>query len=105
MELLTVKQLKNITEEISIFSPEATDIIYSMCYHLIKDLEPGIEVTIGFSPTNILEYGIQTGDNSYSGAAYHFPHWAVGYVPNEKTIKNLKYESFTMASNLLESFY
>lgn len=42
-----------------------------------EDDEPFIELTIGCGPTG---WNYQTGDNSYSGAAYHYPYWGVGRV-------------------------
>lgn len=36
---------------------------------------PSIQVTIGANIEG--EWSYQTGDNSYSGAAYNYPHWAV----------------------------
>ncbi|MEN9870213.1 MAG: hypothetical protein RLZZ171_1201 [Cyanobacteriota bacterium] len=33
-------------------------------------------VTIGFSD-DLLEYGYQTGNNSYSGTEYFYPNWVV----------------------------
>lgn len=47
------------------------------------DDKPGMQVTIGFTPHNwrndgrSMAWGYQTGDNSFAGAAYHHPHWAV----------------------------
>lgn len=40
------------------------------------DDEPSMQLTVGFSADGS-EYGYQTGDNSYTGGAYGFPHWAV----------------------------
>lgn len=40
------------------------------------DDKPGIQLTIGWSAESG-EWGYQTGDNSYTGGAYHYPHWAV----------------------------
>jgi hypothetical protein len=40
-----------------------------------NDDTPGIQLTIGCDEEGNWDY--QTGDNSYSGAAYHYPHWAV----------------------------
>jgi hypothetical protein len=37
--------------------------------------EPGIQLTIGANESG--EWNFQTGDNSYSGAAYPYPLWAV----------------------------
>ena len=39
------------------------------------DETPGIQLTIGWEPSGGWSY--QTGDNSYTGGAYRFPHWAV----------------------------
>lgn len=39
------------------------------------DDKPGMSLTVGANETG--EWGYQTGDNSYSGGAYFYPHWAV----------------------------
>src|SRR6478609_998098 len=39
------------------------------------DETPGIQLTIGAHEKG--DWSYQTGDNSYSGGAYGFPHWAV----------------------------
>jgi hypothetical protein len=39
------------------------------------DDEPGIQLTIGWDGKK--DWSFQTGDNSYTGGAYHYPHWAV----------------------------
>lgn len=45
------------------------------------DDTPGIQLTVACD--NDGEWDFQTGDNSYSGAAYHYPHWAVvGVYPD-----------------------
>ena len=40
---------------------------------------PGMQVTIGYSP-HTGEWDYQTGDNSYSGAVYFHPHWAIVHL-------------------------
>ncbi|MCP3665728.1 MAG: hypothetical protein GY696_25075 [Gammaproteobacteria bacterium] len=40
---------------------------------------PCLQVTIGVSDDG-KTWGYQTGDNSYTGGAYGFPHWGVTYV-------------------------
>lgn len=40
------------------------------------DDEPGIQYTLACNDDQS-EYAAQTGDNSYTGSAYSFPHWAV----------------------------
>ena len=47
------------------------------------DTLPNMPVTIGITmegPDEIEAFGVQSGDNSYSGAAYHHPHWGVGWL-------------------------
>ena len=41
----------------------------------IEDDVPGILLTVGWSLTG--EWSYQTGDNSFTGGAYGYPHWAV----------------------------
>lgn len=46
------------------------------CRADIDDDTPGIQVTVGWSDeTGAWSY--QTGDNSFTGGAYGYPHWAV----------------------------
>lgn len=40
------------------------------------DDTPGIQLTVGCD-TETGEWSYQTGDNSYTGSAYHYPDWAV----------------------------
>jgi len=39
------------------------------------DNVPGMQVTVGADETG--DWSYQTGDNSYSGGAYHYPFWGV----------------------------
>ena len=47
-----------------------------------EDTEPGMQVTVA-SDAELSSWGYQTGDNSYTGGAYSFPHWAVVYLSRE----------------------
>lgn len=40
-----------------------------------EDPNPSMDLTIGANEEG--EWSYQTGDNSYSGGAYFYPHWAV----------------------------
>lgn len=40
-----------------------------------EDNEPGICLTVGADVNG--SWSWQTGDNSFTGGAYHYPHWAV----------------------------
>lgn len=39
-----------------------------------RENRPGVQVTFG---TDGSDWDYQTGDNSYTGAAYFYPHWVV----------------------------
>lgn len=42
------------------------------------DDTPGMLVTVGADESGA--WGYQTGDNSYTGGAYGYPAWGVGYL-------------------------
>lgn len=48
---------------------------------------PGFDITI--ATTDGETWGYQTGDNSYTGGAYHFRHWAVIYLYRDSNINQL----------------
>jgi hypothetical protein len=39
------------------------------------DTSPSMQITLACGPDG---YGLQTGDNSYTGNAYRFPFWGIG---------------------------
>lgn len=41
---------------------------------------PSMQVTIGANGNGRSEWSYQTGDNSYTGGAYYYPHWAIVYL-------------------------
>jgi hypothetical protein len=41
-----------------------------------EDETPGIQLTVGWN-AETGEWGYQSGDNSYTGGAYHYPIWGV----------------------------
>jgi len=48
---------------------------------------PGIQLTVGWNQDSG-EWDYQTGDNSYSGAAYHYPTWGVvGVYPRSNALE------------------
>lgn len=51
-----------------------------------QDDLPGMMVTIGYSNG---DWGYQTGDNSFSGGAYGYPHWAVVYLYRRSNCRTL----------------
>jgi hypothetical protein len=44
-----------------------------------EDDAPGMQVTIGVN-TETGAWSYQTGDNSFTGGAYGYPVWGVGYL-------------------------
>jgi len=74
---------KNLSELIDYLKSEIADD-YRSTIQEIGDENPMMDVTIGCD--NELEYSWQTGDNSYTGGAYGYPHWAVVYLsPDDDT--------------------
>lgn len=66
--------------------------VATLCRYVYQELEPcdcadecqcdainEIQVTIACDD-GLTEWTYQTGDNSYTGSCYHYPHWGVGYV-------------------------
>ena len=39
--------------------------------------------------TGSVEWGYQTGDNSYTGGAYGYNHWGIGYVEKDMDIEEV----------------
>lgn len=58
-----------------------------------EDTLPSMLVTVGAAEPEItgedIPWGYQTGDNSYTGGAYGFPHWAVIYLYRRSNCKAL----------------
>ena len=53
-----------------------------------EDETPGIQLTVATND-DMSDWSYQTGDNSYSGGAYHYPHWAVVGVYRSSNCKAL----------------
>ena len=56
--------------------------------------EEEIQITIASNGetcpvTGSVEWGYQTGDNSYTGGAYGYNHWGVGYIYEDVDIELL----------------
>lgn len=79
--LPTIKDLTHLCSE--------TKKTISLEYRAFEgDEEPGIQLTIGWN-NETGDWGWQTGDNSYTGAAYHYPHWAVTGVYRSSNCREL----------------
>jgi hypothetical protein len=62
---------------------------------------PGIQLTVACDDEGSWDY--QTGDNSYSGAAYHYPHWAVVGVYRDSNSKEVARDLQSQLSEALAS--
>jgi hypothetical protein len=63
---------------------------------------PGIQLTVACDDKGNWDY--QTGDNSYSGAAYHYPHWAVVGVYRRSNSKEVARDIQDQLADLLASY-
>jgi hypothetical protein len=61
------------------------------CRAFEDDEEPGILLTVGWEPQTG-GWAFQTGDNSFSGAAYSYPVWAVVGVYSRSNCRELARE-------------
>ena len=48
----------------------------------------GIQLTIGWNPDNG-GWSYQTGDNSFTGSAYHYPIWAVRGIYRDTNCRDI----------------
>ena len=55
------------------------------------DSMEGLCLTVGYNPKS-KEWDYQTGDNSYTGAAYHYPVWGVTTIFPRSRSKELAKE-------------
>ena len=64
------------------------------------DDQPGIQYTLACNDDQS-EYAAQTGDNSYIGSAYSFPHWAVTGVYRDSDLSGLADELLDQLAELM----
>lgn len=66
------------------------------------DVLPSMLVTVGAEPKDDgISWSYQTGDNSYTGGAYGFQHWALIYLYRRSNCRDLAKEA---VEELLEEF-
>jgi hypothetical protein len=58
-----------------------------------------MQVTLGIND-DASEYALQTGDNSYTGAAYGFPHWGVSELARDSDATALADEILRQCADL-----
>ena len=64
-----------------------------------EDEEPGILLTVGYDPEKD-DWSYQTGDNSFMGAAYHYPHWGVVGVYKNSNCREVAKEAINQIKEL-----
>lgn len=64
------------------------------------DDRPGIQLTVACND-DLSGWSFQTGDNSYTGGAYSFPHWAVVGVYRDSNCRELASEILNQLIELL----
>jgi hypothetical protein len=69
MKLPLIKDLQALVKNVK-------SHIFEECRAFDEDDIPGMQLTVGWDQDSG-EWDYQTGDNSYSGAAYHYPTWGV----------------------------
>jgi hypothetical protein len=73
--------------------------LFNPCQCADHNGEPeGMQLTIG---TNGDSWGWQTGDNSFTGGAYSYPHWGVVYIFEDTTADDLAKEALDQIDDLL----
>ncbi len=92
-KLPTVKELSDLIKSIK---PEICDE-----YKDEDDQLPGIDLTCGINESG--EWSYQTGDNSCTGGAYHYPHWAVVSIFRRSNSRELAKEIREQWLDLLAS--
>lgn len=55
------------------------------------DTVPGIQLTVG-SNQDMSDWSYQTGDNSFTGDAYHYPYWGVIGIYRDSNCRQLAIE-------------
>ena len=100
---------RQIEKRLESFIPEWTSLIAALIPEIQDDYratddpddnEPGMQVTIA-TDEKASEWGYQTGDNSYTGGAYSFPHWAVLYLSRDSDPKDIANEAADQIAELM----
>ena len=63
--------------------------------------EPSMALTVGADADG--DWGYQTGNNSFTGGAYGYPHWAVTILTRDSDPVEVAEEVLDQLSDLMES--
>lgn len=92
MKLPTIKELSELIMHVK-------TCIDDDCRAHEEDSLPGIQLTCGINNEGGWSY--QTGDNSYTGGAYHYPHWAVVTVYRRSNSREIARDILSQWGELL----
>ena len=65
-----------------------------------EDTAPSMDVTIGATCEDCDAWSYQTGDNSFTGGAYGYPHWAVVTLHRRSSSRELADEVLNQLADL-----
>lgn len=94
MKLPTLKDLTALVANVK-------EQIEDDCLAFDESDEPSIQLTVGANEAG--EWDYQTGDNSYSGGAYFYPHWAVVGVYRDSNVREVAKDIQNQIADLLAS--
>jgi len=90
---LKTPSIKDLAKIITAIKPQIEDDMRDE-----PDQEPSIQFTMGVDE---LGWEYQTGDNSYSGGAYNYKTWGVGYITRRCNARETAKEIIADAWNQL----
>ena len=86
------KDLKELAKRIKRYVLENPDLFWN-----VETEQSECQLTVGCDGVST-DFGYQTGDNSYSGGAYSYPHWAIVTITNHSNIEEV-------SKDLINQFY
>lgn len=90
------ERIKEWTELLAALIPDIQDD-----YRASEDDDtPGMLVTIGTND-EASEWAYQTGDNSYTGGAYGYQHWAIIYLYRDSVPADLAEDAASQIADLI----
>ena len=94
----TKQEIKKFLEEIL---PELQNELKALpVYNPYDDDSNFIQLTIATN-NHGNEWTYQTGDNSYMGDCYFYPHWAVVYITEESEVDEILHDVIDQLEDLL----
>jgi hypothetical protein len=95
MRLPTKKSIRELISRIKRIMLENPDMYWD-----VETEQYECQLTVGVDGQS-QEFGYQTGDNSFSGACYSYPHWAIVTITNYSNVKELTDEIINQFHDLI----